>query len=268
MFLASLSGCGTVTYIPAQGGGKRFSLEQALVAASARRAVADLPLANLDGKKAVVHIVVIADQGGGAITSGGRPSASIFASNQINRVSSFLGGFNQSTVTAGVSSTDSNYVKDLNINVSDDSLLNNLIAMKLMRSNVKIVDGSGDGQKPDYYIEIVADVFGIWRSRTDWGVKNKETLIATTSLDYLITPLQGDKSQRMSGRIGYDSRYEEKYMAWIGPVNFNITTKESIFNKYIGDLGDISKNTDSYVDFGGYNSNKKSEKSQEIIIKR
>ncbi|EMT0981806.1 adhesin, partial [Neisseria gonorrhoeae] len=39
-----LSACGTLTGIPSHGGGKRFAVEQELVAASARAAVKDMDL--------------------------------------------------------------------------------------------------------------------------------------------------------------------------------------------------------------------------------
>nr|WP_232304419.1 hypothetical protein [Neisseria sp. oral taxon 020] len=42
-----LSACGTLTGIPAHGGGKRFAVEQELVAASARAAVKEMDLAAL-----------------------------------------------------------------------------------------------------------------------------------------------------------------------------------------------------------------------------
>lgn len=259
-----------MTFIPAQGGGKRFSLEQALVSVSARRAISELPLDGLDGKRAIVQIVVIADQGGGAIVSGGRPSASAIASNQLLKVGGFLGGVNQAVLGASISNSDAVYSKDLNLSVSDEQLLNNLIAIKLMQNNVLIFDGSKDSKQPDYYIQIIVDVFGIWRSRTDWGVKNKESLAATTSYEYSIVPLHATEVSRKRGRIGYDAHYDEKYTAWIGPGKFHITTNNSIFNQYLVDLGTQSKNTDAYKTTSSTSPSDKppsNEKAQEIIIK-
>ena len=79
MFAAALalllSACGTLTGIPAHGGGKRFAVEQELVAASARAAVKNMDLSALQGRKAAIYISVMGDQGSGTI-SGGRYSLS------------------------------------------------------------------------------------------------------------------------------------------------------------------------------------------------
>ncbi|ENW1869544.1 TPA: adhesin, partial [Neisseria meningitidis] len=42
-----LTACGTLTGIPAHGGGKRFAVEQELVAASSRAAVKEMDLSAL-----------------------------------------------------------------------------------------------------------------------------------------------------------------------------------------------------------------------------
>ena len=46
-----LTGCGTLTGIPSHGGGKRFAVEQELVAASSRAAVKEMDLSALKGRK-------------------------------------------------------------------------------------------------------------------------------------------------------------------------------------------------------------------------
>ncbi len=51
-----LSACGTLTGIPSHGGGKRFAVEQELVAASARAAVKDMDLTGITRTKScIVH---------------------------------------------------------------------------------------------------------------------------------------------------------------------------------------------------------------------
>ena len=61
----TLSACGTLTGIPSHGGGKRFAVEQELVAASARAAAKDMDLRPLTGRRVAVHIAAMGDQGGG-----------------------------------------------------------------------------------------------------------------------------------------------------------------------------------------------------------
>ena len=59
LFLVSLSlllaACGTLTGIPSHGGGKRFAIEQELVAASARAAAKNMDLRPLQGRKVALY---------------------------------------------------------------------------------------------------------------------------------------------------------------------------------------------------------------------
>jgi hypothetical protein len=68
---SSLTGCGTLTGIPAHGGGKRFATEQRLVSASIRAALKDVDVTSLKGKRAALVFDIVADEGGGNM-SGGR----------------------------------------------------------------------------------------------------------------------------------------------------------------------------------------------------
>ena len=68
--LLSLTACGTITGIPAHGGGKRFAVEQELISASSRAAVKNLQIDSLKGKKVAVFVSMIGDQGSGVMTGG------------------------------------------------------------------------------------------------------------------------------------------------------------------------------------------------------
>ena len=65
-----LTGCGTLTGIPSHGGGKRFAVEQELVAASSRAAVKEMDLSALKGRKVALYVSTMGDQGSGSITGG------------------------------------------------------------------------------------------------------------------------------------------------------------------------------------------------------
>jgi hypothetical protein len=65
-----LSGCGALTGIPGHGGGKRFAVEQELVAASARGALKQIDLSKLKGKKVNLFVNAIGDTGAGNLTGG------------------------------------------------------------------------------------------------------------------------------------------------------------------------------------------------------
>lgn len=69
--LLVLASCGTLTGIPAHGGGKRFATEQRLVSASIRAALKDIDVTALRGKRAALVFDLVADEGGGTL-SGGR----------------------------------------------------------------------------------------------------------------------------------------------------------------------------------------------------
>ena len=77
--LLALSGCGTLTGIPAHGGGKRFATEQRLISASIRSALMDLDVSALQGKRAALVFDLIADEGAGSF-NGGRWSPSLLLS--------------------------------------------------------------------------------------------------------------------------------------------------------------------------------------------
>lgn len=66
----ALTGCGTLTGLPAHGGGKRFATEQRLVSASIRSALMDIDVTPLKGKRAALIFDLVADEGGGSFNGG------------------------------------------------------------------------------------------------------------------------------------------------------------------------------------------------------
>lgn len=73
--------------------------------------------------------------------------------------------------------------------------------------------------------------------RTDWMVYKAETLMASTSFEYVVTPLQDDKEQRMVARVGYDATFRENYTFWVGPYDTEMTVKPSKFSEIVGTFG-------------------------------
>jgi hypothetical protein len=65
-----LSGCGALTGLPGHGGGKRFAVEQELIAAATRGAVKQIDLTAIRGKKVNLFVNVIGDTGSGNIVGG------------------------------------------------------------------------------------------------------------------------------------------------------------------------------------------------------
>lgn len=65
-----LPGCGTFTGIPGHGGGKRFAVEQELVAAATRAAIKQIDLSTIRGKKVNLYVNAIGDTGSGNLIGG------------------------------------------------------------------------------------------------------------------------------------------------------------------------------------------------------
>lgn len=65
-----LAGCGSLTGIPGHGGGKRFAVEQELVAAATRATIKQIDLSDIQGKKVNVFINAIGDKGAGNLIGG------------------------------------------------------------------------------------------------------------------------------------------------------------------------------------------------------
>ena len=65
-----LGGCGTLTGLPGHGGGKRFTIEQELVAAATRGAIKQIDMSTIRGKKINLFVNAIGDTGSGNIVGG------------------------------------------------------------------------------------------------------------------------------------------------------------------------------------------------------
>lgn len=65
-----LGGCGTLTGLPGHGGGKRFAVEQELVAAATRGAIKQIDLSIIRGKKVNLFVNAIGDTGAGNLIGG------------------------------------------------------------------------------------------------------------------------------------------------------------------------------------------------------
>lgn len=70
LLVTSLTGCGTMTGIPSHGGGKRFAIEQRLVAASVRSTLMQIDVTPLKGKRVAIMYEMMQDEGGGTLNGG------------------------------------------------------------------------------------------------------------------------------------------------------------------------------------------------------
>lgn len=116
--LPCLGGCGALTGLPGHGGGKRFAVEQELVAAATRGAIKQLDVSLLRGKKINLFVNAIGDTGSGNLVGGRYSVVSQLRGDYIQspqtvetsvfpRFSSNTSSTTSST-TSGDSSTDTN----------------------------------------------------------------------------------------------------------------------------------------------------------------
>ena len=227
--LAALaSGCGTFTALPAHGGGKRFAIEQALVSAAAKRVIADLPLERLRDRKVLLETTIINDEGGGA-TNGGRPYLGELLNHTVQGVRAVVG--------FQAARNDTSYLKDPSFNNTDGRQFANLLASALVRQNVMLNPNVDTEGEPDYFVEVIVDVLGTWRSRTDWLVTNTERLQAIVSVEYAVTPMKAGGEPRLVGKVGYEAEYRERYVGWVGPTDAGIELRRSALTDMMPTLG-------------------------------
>ncbi|MGL4768460.1 MAG: hypothetical protein ACRCV6_10350 [Formosimonas sp.] len=122
--ITTLTACGTMTGIPAHGGGKRFATEQRLVSASVRSALKDIDVSPLRGKRVAVVFDIVADEGGGTM-SGGR----------MNIIGGLTAGYLASPLTSASSAFQLFNLNDSGTNYSNNSNGGNNTASTTFVSN-------------------------------------------------------------------------------------------------------------------------------------
>lgn len=242
IFIAlTLSSCGTFTPIPSHGGGKRFAMEQVLVSASIRKVISEIPVEQLRDKKVLFETTIVHDEGGGAM-SGGRPYMTEILNLQKQQTATSTIGDKTNSTQRGLgviaNRGDTLYTKDVSFNNSDGKQFTNLLASALVRQNVMLnPNGESEGDA-DYFLEVIVDVLGTWRSRTDWVFSNNEQLKAIVSVEYVITPMKDKGEKRTVGRIGYEAEYTENFIGWMGPTSSDIVLRKTNVANIISTFGE------------------------------
>ena len=256
----TLSACGTLTGIPSHGGGKRFAVEQELVAASARAAAKDMDLRPLAGRRVAVHIAAMGDQGAGVL-SGGRYSidalirgeyantpssvAEYAYPNSVTTAVTDAGGLTSTTSSTSVLNAPSssrtrlhgnrnnggiglsfggmgNYANEtLTTNPRDATFLSNLIQTVFFLRGIEIVPD----ELADTDVFVNVDVFGTIRSRTELHLYNAETLKAQTKFEYFAVDRRSKRIVSEPKTSAYEASYRENYALWTGPYKIQKTVK-------------------------------------------
>lgn len=255
-----LTACGTLTGIPSHGGGKRFAVEQELVAASARAAVKDMDLRALKGRKVAVHISAMGDQGSGVLTGGRYSIDALIRGDYANSpdvrteytyptydttATTTADDLSSSTISKSILNAPSfsrtrssggggnanigfningmgNYANEtLTTNPKDASFLSNLISTVFFLHGLDIVPP----EMADTDVFVHVDVFGTIRSRTELHVYNAETLRAQTKLEYFAVDRQTRKTVIPPKTAAFEAQYKENYALWTGPLKVQKSVK-------------------------------------------
>ena len=216
-------------------------MEQVLVSASIRKVIGEIPVDKLRNKKVLFETSIVHDEGGGAM-SGGRPyMTEVLNLQKQQAVTSTNGDTTSSTqraLGAFANRGDTLYTKDVSFNNSDGKQFTNLLASALVRQNV-MLNPNGDSEgEADYFLEVIVDVLGTWRSRTDWVFSNNEQLKAIASIEYVITPMKDKGEKRTVGRIGYEAEYTEHFFGWMGPTSSDIILRKTNVAEIIPTFGE------------------------------
>ena len=274
-----LSSCGTLTGIPAHGGGKRFAVEQELVSASVRAAVKDMDLAALQGRRVAVHISAMGDQGAGSI-SGGRysidalirgeyanspdsrsdyvyPEYRTGARTEADGLTSITdslsvlnapsrsrtrsrGAGSSGNLGIGINGLGDYRNETLTTNPRDASYLSGLVQTVFFLRGLDIVPD----ELADTDVFVNVDVFGTIRSRTEMHVYNAETLRAQTKLEYFAVDRKNKRILIPPKTAAFEAAYQEKYTLWVGPysVKKNIKPADGLMVDF-SDIKPYARNT-------------------------
>jgi len=272
-----LSACGTITGIPSHGGGKRYAIEQELVAASARAAAKNLDLSSLKGRNIAVKMTMMGDQGAGNLIGGRYNIKTLLGAEYVNTpktiTNSDLPVVSTTTTTAtGATTTTVTAENALNApakseteqkgsslnfggnigyngigvfdtetllqNPRDAIFLQNTLEPVLYLNDINVVPE----QLADTVLFISVDVFGTVRSRNDWHIFNQERLLAKTAMEIFAVDLRSRKLLIKPQTSSYEAEYVEQYALWAGPIQTIKTVKSS--TPLLVDFSDMTQRTD------------------------
>ena len=213
--LLLLTGCAAQTGIPAHGGGKRFSIEQELVAAATRTALKQIDLSPLRGRQVDVYVHSMGDAGAGNL-SGGR----FGLVTQVQQALSRHGNFQ---AAAGVQETQSPWRNSEELNVDDQQYLSGLVVSYLLLHGIRQAPPS----EAEVTLHIILDVFGTSYTRVDWFVANNEILTARTGLEVLAVDAETGEVLMPPQTAVAEAEYNEQYVLWSGPVKVRKSVKKA-----------------------------------------
>ncbi len=231
--LILLSGCGSLTGIPGHGGGKRFAVEQELVAAATRATIKAIDLTSLHGKKVNLFVNAIGDTGAGNLT-GGRFSVAAQLRGEYHRIPSV----GNTQLGAGYDAMGA-YKNSEEISSNDLQYLRGLLQTYFFLKGVNVVPPS----EVEIDVYITVDVFGTVRSRVEWFLANNEILIAKTVMEVMAVDHSTGQVVMPPQSASMEAKYNEQYILWAGPVAITKYLKKS--KPLLSDFTDVMKSNNA-----------------------
>lgn len=213
--LLALSGCSAQTGIPAHGGGKRFAIEQELVAAATRTALKQIDLSPLRGKQVDVYVHSMGDAGAGNL-SGGR----FGLVSQVQRALRQTENFQLSVSGQGSQATWRNSEE---LNVDDQQYLSGLVMSYLLLNGIRQAPPS----EAEATLHFILDVFGTSYTRVDWLLANNEILTARTGLEVFAVDTETGEVLLPPRTAAAEAEYNEQYVLWSGPIKASKSVKKA-----------------------------------------
>lgn len=250
--LLACAGCGRFRGIPGHGGGKRFFIEQELVAASARAAAKDINVSALKGRRCAVYITTMGDQGAGNIIGGKyswdsllRGSYDIsptqYTDNKLptgiafpQDSDVFTRGWGLSVGSGAEAVWPGILRSEAFINPLDVMFLNAVIREAFALKGLVLVTPA----EANVDIYVTVDAFGTCRDRFEMHVYNKEILKAKTSLSVTAFERMTRKVILRPTTTAFEGIYTEEFIFWCGPISESKIVRRS--DRHLVDYRDIA----------------------------
>ncbi len=254
--------------------GKRFAVEQELVAASARAAAKDMQLEKLKGRHVALYVTVMGDEGSGTFVGGRYTIDALIRGDYVSSpvtksdytypvidttATTTTDGYTTVTAAAnalnapktsrartvgqqanagiGVNANGLGEYKNetLITNPRDVTFLTNLLQTAFFLRGVDVVSPA----QADTDVFVTVDVFGTIRDRTDWQVANVEELKAQTKLEMFAVDKKTRDLVLKPRTSSFEAKYDEQYYFWCGPF----TTAKAIrkADPLLVDFGDMDE---------------------------
>ncbi len=251
-----LGGCGSLTGIPGHGGGKRFAIEQELVAATTRATIKQIDLTSIKGKKVNLFVNAIGDTGTGNLLGGRLSLVSQLRGDYIHSPSvterSVYSRYSSSTTSTsssgGTTSSDTSTTdtllgspeytisqqkgggSEMQVGVEYKGLGSYQNSEEISSDDLQYLSGllqtylflqgvyvvPPSEAEVDVYVTV--DVFGTVRTRVDWFLANNEILRAKTNLEIMAIDHQSGQLVMQPQSAASEAEYNEQYVLWAGPV--------------------------------------------------